>query len=156
MTAMLTPVNCPDGGGVECSSCVHMCESRPCWPTPEEALVLIERGHGDRLMLDYWSGSFCDCGQDDHSDCVSGDDVMILSPAIVGREGKVAPFWPEGRCTFLTGTGRCELYGTCQPLEGRVADCRTDLTYPLHEIVARTWARREAQEVVQRWQAGAL
>lgn len=92
----------------QCDTCVSMCERRPCWPLPDEAQKLIEAGYGPRLMRDWW--------------CRWPDDVVILSPAIVGEEGKYAPVWPTGRCTFLTDNKKCELHDKgLKPFEGHVA-----------------------------------
>jgi Fe-S-cluster containining protein len=94
-----------------CATCVGMCEHRPCWGTPEEIEKIIEAGLGDRLMNDYW--------------IESPQDVQIFSPAIVGYEGRTAPFMPIGACTFLKN-GLCELHDKgLKPLEGRTATCKS-------------------------------
>lgn len=123
-----------------CSKCVKMCEERPCWPTPDEAKAIIDAGLGNRLMSDWWADS-------------TTGDIHIISPAISGYEGKGAPFWPTGRCTFLTQDNKCELHDIgLKPIEGRVADCKIEFTENVHELVAKTWDNNEAQQVVQNWE----
>jgi hypothetical protein len=74
-----------------------MCEHKACWPTPEEAATLIERGYGDRLVKEHFIGH----GR--------------LRHVLRGRDD-------EGRCTFLTADGLCELHDPgLKPLEGRLA-----------------------------------
>lgn len=102
----------------DCRVCVSMCKRNPCWPTPKEAQAISDVGFGKRLMADWWEEP--------------GDSrTLILCPASVGHEGKMAPempllanltaSWSKGRCTFLTKAGRCELHDRgLKPLEGRV------------------------------------
>ena len=128
-----------------CERCQRMCEERPCWSTPKEASALIKAGYGDRLWLDFWAGGF----GDDYL-----DDVNILAPAAVGSEKAYRPFWPTGRCTFLTDEGLCELHDLgLKPTEGRKASCAEshDKAMVLHEAVARTWDDEAAQHLVGEW-----
>ena len=125
-----------------CETCQDMCMRRPCWPSPEEAQALINNGYGARLMFDYWVGGGFD-----------GGDIHLLSPAIVGCEGGRAPFFPEGKCTFLTKDNLCELHSLgLKPIEGRVASCK-GTTYNLHGDVAELWNNSESRSVVERWEA---
>lgn len=122
-----------------CTTCVQMCEHRPCWPTPAEAQRIIKAGLGGRLMLDYWVGT---------------PTTDILAPAIVGREGKPAPFWPRGRCTFLTVDGKCELHALkLKPLEGRVAhhSMKDATAERVRRHIVRLW--RGSQHVANEWRA---
>lgn len=137
------PSECPKGGGDSCRPCVVMCEQRPCWPTPTEAQALISAGYSDRLMDDYWAGGGGPDGD---------EDIHLLSPAIVGRESGNAPFWPNGRCTFLSPEGLCELHDLgLKPFEGRVASCADDNTKGLHKAVALEWNNPKSQELVAKW-----
>lgn len=125
-----------------CRDCVKMCEDRPCWPIPEEAEKLINAGYADKLMLDYWVGG----GPND-------EDIHILGPATVGREGRHAPFIPYGRCTLLTDKGLCPLHDKgLKPFEGRMATCKEQDGIELHEYTAMTWNSNKGREVVARWQ----
>jgi hypothetical protein len=107
-----------------------MCKDRPCWGTPEDIKKIIDAGFRDRLMFDYWSGD---------------PDIYMLAPALVGYEGKNAPWWPNGKCTFLDQNDRCELHDlNLKPLEGRVACCPDkrvggESHRKLHYDVAMTW-----------------
>lgn len=120
----------------KCRECVGNCLHRPCWPTPEEIEALINNGYAKRLMLDYWS---------------SNKNIKIVAPAIVGYEGDDAPFWPRGRCTFLTTDNLCELHDlSLKPFEGRVSIC--NLKQPdLHEDVAKMWDDRKGRSVILKW-----
>lgn len=129
------------GSACACGECVAMCTRRPCWPTPEEAGRLIDAGHGGRLMLDYWAAAH-------------GPDIYLLGTAIISREGQDAPWWPMGRCTFLTADRRCELHDAgLKPAEGRLAiHGRGSTNARLHEAVARTWGTDAGRAMVERWE----
>ncbi len=138
----------PDSEPCSCILCVDACESRPGWPTPEEAKLLIDAGHANRLMLEWWDAD------------EELPYIEILSPASSGRGGIKAPSTPlfsygrlNWRCVFLKD-GKCELFG--QP--GRPIECRayyhTDSdkkTNRLHKEVAKAWNTEEARELVQTW-----
>lgn len=136
----------PDIAPCSCERCRRMCEERPCWPTPAEAIALLDAGRGSSLMLDYWSGGF-PSPEDEFP-----DSVDILGPAIVGCEGRGAPFWPGGRCTFLSQQGLCSLHDRgLKPAEGRKAGHVTP--DGLHKAVARTWDSDLGRAAVARWRA---
>lgn len=121
----------------QCEACKNLCRQRPCWPTLEEAQALIDAGLGERLMCDYWVAEI--------------KDIEILSPAIIGYESCAAPFWPFGRCTFLTDKGLCELHDLkLKPLEGRVFSCQND-PEDLHGAIAKMWDCREGKRIVSKW-----
>lgn len=124
-----------------CEKCVAICLKRPCWGLPSEIRKLFEAGYGFRLMQDYWAR-------------VVEPDISIISPAMVGYEGKRAPFWPDGRCTFLTEDNLCELHVPgLKPIEGRLA-YHTDEKKAepnIHKMVAMEWKSLEGQSVVNRW-----
>lgn len=124
----------------QCDICVSMCVHRPCWGTPEDAQKIIDAGLGGRLMLDWWSDS--------------PQDIYILSPAIIEWEGRSAPFWPTGRCTFLTKDNKCELHELgLKPTEGKLAICDKDPDY-LHRDVAMTWNNRKGRNLIKTWREG--
>ena len=125
----------------DCSECVDMCTKRPCWGTPEEIEGLLHLGYGDRFMRDYWYGTSPDY-----------NDIDIISPAIISYEGKTAPFWPTGRCTFLTVDGKCELHNTgFKPKEGRLAICGDGTPDDLHKEIAMEWDNGQAQDLANKW-----
>ena len=125
--------------GVEC---VAMCQHRPCWPTPEDARRLIEAGHADQLMVDWWF------------DRDQNKTIYLLTPAIIGRESGEAPAHPEGQCTFLDKAGLCRLHDSgLKPTEGRIALCNHRTPHDLHEQIARTWGDDQAQALIDRWEA---
>lgn len=101
-------------------------------------------------MLDYW---------------INGDGpVLILCPAVIGREGQRAPNTAElgglmglltgarkGRCVWLTSEDCCAVH-----LSGfKPSQCRT--TYACtgdgedNEEIMRAWDNPGAQELVKRW-----
>ena len=128
----------PAYDGCTCSACINMCKSRPCWPEPAEAQAIIKAGLGHRLMRDYWIG-----------DGPNDNDIQLLSPAIQGYEGKYAPFFPHGTCTFLSDADLCQLHDLgLKPREGREAWCaESGIPTPpkLHWQVAMTWNNPAAQ-----------
>ncbi len=125
-----------------CDICKGFCRRRPCWPTPDEARRLIDKGYADRLMVDYWSG-----------DGFDGGDIYLLCPAIVGHEQNIAPFMPVGRCTFLTDNELCELHDPgLKPIEGRIASCKFELdSKKEHWKVVATWNNKNSQDFVDKW-----
>lgn len=122
-----------------CKECVNMCKERPCWGTPEEIEKIMESGFSHRLMYDYWAGGFSEDSE---------TDIPIIAPAIVKYEGKNAPFWPRGRCTFLNSKNRCEIYAI-RPIEARVA--HHDQKVGVHKEVAETWDTLEGKRVYEKW-----
>lgn len=121
-TDLTKRVSCPG-----CATGISWCERRPCWPTPAEAKAIEAAGLGHRLMRDYWIE-------------VDGPDLEIRSPAVVGYEGRAAPFFPLGRCTFLTEQKECELVPLgLQPTEGAVACCKLDDQDDVHRLIADLW-----------------
>lgn len=128
-----------------CADCKSMCR-RPCWPLPREVKALIEAGHADRLMLDYWEGDFHD---DEH------DRVYIPCGANPGHERCTAPesiSLLRTGCVFQSKNGLCELH-TCglKPIEGRLAHHDMDNSSDIHEAVARAWDTEEGRAIVTRW-----
>ena len=126
-----------------CPRCVACCD-RPGWPTPAEAKRLIHMGLGGRLMLDYWA---------EDSDLPYTE---VLSPAVKGNEGRGAPFWPSGGCTFLK-EGLCEIHDSgAKPYECRAAHhSREDADVEVcsdHLRVARMWATPKGRAIVEAWQ----
>src|SRR5277367_2632444 len=74
-----------------CKRCSLMCQG-PCCGLVSDMKMLIDKGYGNRLMLD---------------DIADGD-APLLKPALKGYEGKKAPwstrmplgcpFWKKGKC----------------------------------------------------------
>lgn len=123
-----------------CPKCVKMCEGRPCWGTPAEIQKIIDAGHGNRLMLDWWENA-------------SADEIRIVAPAIVGYEGKKAPYWPMGRCAFLNEKSLCDLHDLgLKPLEGRAASCKDQAEDGCHEHCAKSFDTKEGRKVVRNFQ----
>ena len=92
-------------------------------------------------MLDWWF---------DH---VNNYTVYVLTPAIVGRDGKQSPAIPTGACTFLNGHGLCGLHNLeLKPTEGRESLCKGRTEKDLHERVAETWNNPAAQQLVEAWE----
>ena len=121
----------------DCAECKQMC-LRPCWASPEEAETLIDAGLGNRLMLDYWVRH--------------PEDIMLLCPAIKGSEGRNAPFMPIGECTFFNKEGHCDLHDKkLKPIEGRIANCKSQTKGELHEAVAFLWLSPKGRAVIERW-----
>lgn len=124
----------------QCAECRSYC-LRPCWPTPDEAMALIDAGYAHRLMLDWW--------QDDNA------PIAILCGALKGHEGQITPYWPKsaGGCTFYVN-GLCQLHNLgLKPLEGRVAH-HTDgyeRQQELHRSIPLLWDCEAGNQVIQHW-----
>jgi len=148
-----------EGPTCSCASCKEMCK-RPCWPTPEEAEALIAAGYGEKLMNDYWGGDSDILApkwdEDDADEEPRGQDIHLLCPAELGREGGSASFWREGGCTFQNPDGLCLLHDAgLKPLEGRLARCEHDKTdlppVNVHKCVAALWDTAKGRAIVERW-----
>ena len=110
-----------------CNTCKAMCRSSPCFPTPQEAITLIEKGYQDKMQLSIYI------------------DPVTTRPyaAITGA------FTDEG-CAFQSKTtGLCELHEPgLKPLEGRLANHRyADAGLRLH--VARSWHTEQGLAVIK-------
>ena len=126
----------------KCDTCVGMCKTRPCWPTPSEAKAIMDAGLGHKMWMDYWAGGF-----DKNS------DTMIIGPAVKGKEGMPASFAPDGECSFLTENGLCELHDKgLKPIEGRLANCQNMTDDSVHEQVAQEWESEEGEKVASLWE----
>lgn len=133
---------------VECKDCEkgqHFCMARPCWALPQQVLWMLEHDVGvDKLMLDWWQ-----------DEAAGGPVVEIVSPAIVGREGKAAPMFPVGKCVFLGWRDlKCGLHGIQKPFEGAVVCCKgqtDEWKVELHFWVARQWDSEVGRKVVEMW-----
>ena len=100
-------------------------------------MKLMDEGFGDKLMLDYW---------------VAEDNIYLLCPAIKGCEGKDAPVFPKGECTFLNAQGLCDLHDKkLKPIEGRLANCKDPTGGQLHKAVADLWNTAEGRAAIDRW-----
>lgn len=121
-----------------CERCSQMCQA-PCCPTPEEVIVLIERGYAGRLMLDDWPGQ-----------------ADIVKPALKGHEGEKAPWSVKtlDGCTFWTADGKCALHSRgLKPLQGRLAhhDLTDEENASIAEQIEEAWTTDKAAEVIEAW-----
>lgn len=123
----------------QCDLCKRHCSNRVCWPLPEEAKNLIDKGYSDRLMLEHYT-------EDDNS------RLYVLVPAIDGYEGDGAPFNPMGACTFFS-SGLCELHDLgLKPFEGRISyHGYYSYKSKLHETVVKTWRTPSARKLAADW-----
>ena len=97
----MKPIQC------RCPRCVAMCTKGACVPTPAEALALIKAGYASRLAT--------------YQPFIGSTEQAVVAPAVVGAEGGTRQR-TDGRCTFHSADGKCELHATgLKPLEGRIA-----------------------------------
>lgn len=133
-----------------CQSGIKMCESRPCWGTPEEIEILMDMGETD-FMQDYWE--VFDEYDNDGDLVLSKREIEIISPAIEDYSNRRAPEWPEGKCVFLID-GLCYIHAAHgydkKPKEGRETCCKTK-NENLHEIISGLWDTKKGKEIVARW-----
>jgi hypothetical protein len=134
-----------------CNECKEMCLRHPCWGTPKEMLKLIELGYGRRLMMDYYFDTSGKFGRKE-------TQINIITPALVGYEGSVAPFGKNNRCTFLNSQNLCEIHNI-KPIEGKIAshacerpkDGRHSSMSKLHLSIVNMWATHEGEQAVKAW-----
>lgn len=137
-----------DRRATECAGCPvgeAMCRI-PCWGTPRDALVLIKRGLGHRLMAisvilpDYTV-------------------VRLLTPGFADTLGRFRQTsdlasLPDGTaCSFFNqGSRRCMVH-SAKPLEGRVACCAGGIEdgLALRDGIALYWRSPGAQRLVSWW-----
>ena len=142
-----------------CEYCQRLCSFRVGWPTPEEAVALIEyfksQGYSLKeifekfLVIDYY-----------FSDSEKGE-IFIIAPRWTecGKE-LYAPFIPimkYGSCVFKK-KDRCILHGLTyngiplKPLECRVGGCKSGKkVYKVHREIAKMWKERQniIEEIVK-------
>jgi hypothetical protein len=138
----------PEEVQCNCSTCVSMCEQRPCWGTPKEIEAIVDAGFGDKLMQDYWE-----------PDGTHPAHVYMAQPAIVGYEGTRAPWSPHGTCAFLKNN-LCTLHDKgLKPIEGRLAACankrpdREPYNKEMHQLrvdIVDEWDTPEGQSVLEK------
>lgn len=122
----------------KCSICQRYCQQKPCWGTPEDIMKLIGSGYANRLMLNYYIKT-------------KDENIYFPSPAVKGYEGKPAPFWPGGTCTFYNlETGLCEIH-SLKPLEGKTV-YHGSSEGNTHILIVSTWNTEDAQTLRVKWQ----
>ena len=108
-----------------CNACKQMCKNSPCFPTPSDAIKLIEAGFKDKLMLSIWmSFKF-------------------------GIYFVIAPVLESSGCIFLTSNGLCSIHDRgLKPTEGKLAihDLADD---SLRESICKTWATEEGIQLIK-------
>jgi hypothetical protein len=126
-----------------CDACKNMCETTPCWGTPQEMKKIIDAGLGDRLGIVTWHG----WGKSD-----------VLAPARRGDEGeeqRLSIFDRKMPCTFYR-EGKCELHDKgLKPIEGRTAIHHGhpgyDLCDGLRKELGDMWDSPEGKQVMSDW-----
>ena len=119
-----------------CRICVSYC-ARPGWWTVEQAALALERGYGNRMMLEI------------APELTFG----VLSPAFKGCETSLATnAYAKNGCTFLHNN-LCELYGTShEPLECRFCHHNRRGQGPkCHADLERDWKTPAGQALVETW-----
>lgn len=121
----------------DCPVCQAMCHRTPCWPTPSEALHLLQMGYGERLDLEYYQTETPRGGW---------KNIWAVVPKLRGTE-----IFPKG-CTFQDDRGLCELHARCKPLEGRLAH-HSGTPFSLRYQVALLWDTPEGHRVVEKFKS---
>lgn len=151
-----------------------MCR-RPCWGTPDEIRLLIHRGLGDQLMLDY--GELVD---QRYAKKDVFRRVWVLCPANPDYGGRLAPrdepppsFLDElfddlltmaglapvppiqSGCVFHKDNGRCALHGPHKPLAARLAHHSNNdaQNFAIYDAVLDSWDTSVGRGLVRRWKA---
>lgn len=128
-----------------CSVCADLCKSLPGWLVPDDLpriaahLGLSEQElFNTRLQVDWW---------DDES-------LRILAPLrFPHAPGTLVPFFPHGRCTFLTEDDLCEIHEVkpqeCLRCRGCGYNPR-DVVQRYHEAFMEAWDAPEHQDTIRR------
>lgn len=117
----------------DCAICKGYCQYKPGWFLPEQVEDLcafigksLEEMLGNECVIDYW------CGDE--------ENILVLSPNIVGNDDIVAPFNPHGMCVFYC-EGKCTIYPT-RPFECQVSLHKTNtkrVGQEVHASIASLW-----------------
>lgn len=123
-----------------------MCHHRPCWGSVAEFKKIIDAGHANLLMIDYWAGG----GEGSEFQ----DDVQVLCGAIVGYEKYRAPFIPIGTCALLDCTS-CMVH-KIKPSEGAMACCKevdtNEKQYKKMKMaLVRDWDTEKGRQLIDKW-----
>lgn len=161
--------------GCSCPKCAGACGFAPGLMMAEEAAGLLRLGRGRQLMLEWWDddGGPYSLKNFKFLRIVEGRPrrFYFLCPAIQGREGAKAPDSYNNNVSFRIavtrrGKGACTFFsdGLCtvhdsgfKPAECRYSfGCRMDIDSRawrawVHQGVALSWDRREAQSLVDAW-----
>jgi hypothetical protein len=113
-----------------CGQCRAMC-SEVCFPTPEEARKLIDRGYSARL-------------EKREHETVFGETWFVLAP----RSTKHV-------CTFFDQNKNCILHDKgIKPLEARIVSCKRQKNEDLiRELVCEEWLQPEGRELISEWES---
>lgn len=126
----------PPSESCTCEICRSYC-IRPGWWTVSEAVLVIETGYGNRMMLE-----------------ISPELTFgVLSPAFRGCEMNFAlqEYRYQG-CSFLFD-GLCALYGTgLMPLECRFCHhTRQGMGQQCHKEIEKNWRSSQGRTLVKKW-----
>lgn len=152
-----------------CTGCkrgIVMCMHVPCIGTPDDMERLMDAGYAKNMSLDFWAGVSTKEGVLKKSvkmnDLTSfEEDVLYLSPSIVGSEGKLALFNKSGTCSLLIDN-QCSVHHI-KPTQGQYACCKIDNMFmdtngkqePIDERVAiiHTWNTQRGKDIIERWKS---
>ena len=127
---------------IECLNCkdgINMCKMRPCWGTIGDFKKIINAGHQEKLMIDYYS----------HNDLNKGKRVYFLSGASNGNECSKADWNPKGECIFLVDN-KCSI-NHIKPTIGAVACCKTPTDLKVMHACLRTWNTKQGKDLIEKW-----
>lgn len=154
-----------------CARGVSMCYTMPCMGTVEDIEKIMDAGFSKNLMLDGWASTET---KDKAAEKVAGkpikmnlnenpfnENISYLVPAIVGLEGKKAPFTRHGQCNLLVDN-LCSLHEKgIKPVQGKTACCSIDNMYFDHNgrqkdidtriPILTTWNTQKGVDLIERW-----
>lgn len=157
-----------------CSSGVKMCYHTPCIGTVDDMENLLDAGYAKNLMLDCWVGdstkeealnkAFPGAEKEPFTDKKFNpfdNDVFYLAPAIIGKEGQLAPFAKTGKCNLLIDN-KCSLHDKgLKPIQGSLACCKIERVYinengkqtDIDERISimHTWNSQRGKDLIDRW-----
>ena len=151
----------------ECPGCkrgIRMCYNTPCMGTVDDIERLINAGYAKNLMLDWWVGvetqiKHTKSGKNLKPDNEFTEDVPYLVPAIVGRQGKQAPWNKKGRCNLLVDD-QCSVH-VIKPVQGKASCCKVEPETIIVEgeeqyideriKILHTWNTQRGKDLIIRW-----
>lgn len=139
---------------VECKGCnegKQMCKTRPCWGTVDDFKRIIDAGHADKLMIDYYNNASIN----------GGNNIYFLSGASNHCQGSKAIWNPKGTCIFfekdkLSKKGIVFTEGKClihdiKPTIGAVACCKKRQDKEFIHACLLTWTTRKGKKLISDW-----
>ena len=126
----------------QCEDCRWMCHT-PCWGTPDEIKVLMDKYPLDYFRLGFYSHDYKGISHEFTVICPKKKKSEDISDTYLGIDS----------CIFMNKSGNCVLHNKkLKPIEGRFAHhTRADRgqnKHTLRLLVAKSWETEQGKELV--------